>query len=207
MLTVAYLTLPNEREDWLLEMLAGFDGSGISPVRFPGIYQDIGLARTQAYEQISTKYVCMIDPDDRADPEVIKECVDFLEKNPDYAACGAYEEMIDEQGSLRSRRARLPFTLSRLMYSTLELHNLVVLRTEIVKRYMYRVLELNFYNFDWALMLTVAGNHPVHKIDKIGYQFRRKSDSHSTGALLKPGQRRPSETVRVLRSAGLFPLE
>lgn len=206
MLTVAYMTLPGEREDWLQEMLMGFDGSGITPIHFPGIYQNLGLARVQAYEQINTKYVCMVDPDDRVYPEVFQECVDFLEANPDHAACGTHEEMINVKGRVFSRRPFYPVSLSRLMYSTLEFHNLVVFRTDVVKQYMHKVLALNFYNFDWALMLCVVGNHKVHKLNKVGYQFRRKPSSHSSGVLIKDGQVKPVDTARVLQENGLLPV-
>ncbi len=50
------------------------------------------------------KYVAIMDSDDIAEPDRLKEQVDFLEKNPTYGVCGSYLVIINDRGKDLGKR-------------------------------------------------------------------------------------------------------
>jgi len=203
-LTIAYMLCPNDRREWLEELLHDLR-AGSYPVReFAGIPGDVGAARVAAYSQIHSEYVLMVDPDDRVDLSVVQSCLQYLEENPTYAICACHERAIHVDGSFRSMYHIGEFDFRRLTQSPLELHNCCVFRTEVLKRYIHVLGDANFYNFDWALRLVIAANHPVKKLLKIGYHFRRKPHSHHQAQNVPATMIHPRDTVETLRQMGLI---
>ncbi len=204
-LTVAYLyTEGLDNPDWHQDFLSDFVGSPWVPVRFQGIVGNLSEARYLAYTQIKTPYVAMLDPDDRVKWTVIRDCLEFLETNPNIGACGACENTITERNVVRPGHAPQPFSMNRFVHSPLELHTCTVLRTSQVIEVLEQLRPIGFYNIDWALRLCIAERYGAHKLPTIGYSFRRKENSHHAGALYTDTQIHRFQTVKKLRELGLL---
>lgn len=186
-------------------MLKGFLGSPITPVKFPGIPGDVGAARKNLLDSIDTDYVFMVDPDDLADPVVILEELKFLQDNPSYSMCGCREKSIYPCGRTMYVSASLPFSMDKFKKSPLELHNGTVMRMSMIREVMPILRDVPFYSFEWALKLALASLHPVEKLDRIGYTFRRKPKSHHHALSVPDHMIHPRDTVSTLISLG-FPL-
>lgn len=205
-LTVAYLFGNMDDENLRQEMLDCFKDSELTPVEYPAIEGNLAQARADVYAEITTPYVVMIDPDDLVRPDVLEACVDYLEAHPDCAACSALEGNITENGQFHSYR-RFPDDIAAgLLRSVRAFHHPVVMRMSVVREYAQALLEHNFYNYDYALKLCLAFNHPVHRLEQMGYLYRERSASHSTGSVIKPGQIPQHKTVRELARIGLIQL-
>jgi hypothetical protein len=202
-LTIAYMLTENDREDWLGEMLSDLSILPYPVVQYPGIVGDFSKARYDLFSSIKSEYVLVVDPDDRVIPEVIVECLEFLDLNPEYAACSGHETCIGVDGKIRSTYPIAEFDFGRLLLTPLEFHGGVIFRTAVVKEFLDTLFAANFYNFDWALKLSIASKYPVKKLKRIGYKFRRKPKSHFTTFFIRDGQVPPKKTVNKLIELGL----
>ncbi len=205
-LTVAYLyTEGLDNYDWQQDFLMDFFRSPWTPVMFPGIEGNLSEARYLAYAQITTPYVVMLDPDDRVKWTALQQCVEFLESNPDIGACGVSENAITPRNQIMPTHYPTPFSMERFLITPLELHTCTVMRTEQVMEVLNDIRTVGFYNVDWALRLCIAHRYGAHKLPVIGYSFRRKENSHHTGAFQTEQTVPWFKTVSKLRELGLLP--
>jgi hypothetical protein len=203
-LSIIYIVSDNEREDWLEEMLVPLRHLPYPLIRYPGVPNDITKARVDAYSDVTTEYVLMMDPDDLVLAESVTACLQFLIDNPEYAACGPKEHCIGVNGEVRSSHPHGDFSLNCLMHTPLEFHGGVVFRTSAVMEFLQVLSSENFYNPDWALRLCIAGKYPVKKLNMVGHWFRRKPNSHHSGCMLQPNQIPSIKTVGRLIELGLL---
>lgn len=201
-LTVAYMTLPTERKDWLEELLAAFRGTEFTPIEFPGQDGRLGDARIAMLRSITTPLVYIMDPDDLVYPHVLRTQLRTMIENPNLSMCGCRERSITADGRQLTSSHSKAFSLDRFKRSPLELHNGTVIRMSAVAEVLDVVEQGNFYNFDWALRLAIASKYPVGKVDEVGYIFRRKANSHHQALNVPEHMTHPQHTVQKLRELG-----
>lgn len=206
-LTIAYLfTEGLDRDDWKQEFLNDIASSRFTPVEFPGILGDLAEARCLAYDQITTPYAMMLDPDDRISPDVLDECFRYAVAHPEVGMVSAHENSIDPLGRRMNTASGVPFDMERFLYSPQELHSFTILKMEHVREFVPVLRSVGFYNFDWALRLCIANKYGAYKLPKIGQHFRRKFNSHHNGAHYKPELIPSNKTVETLVDMGLLPV-
>lgn len=201
--TVVYLKQEHESDIWEREFLDCFKGSGFVPVKHPGILGDVQTARIASLKDVDTKYVIALDYDDIVVPETLVKAIRFLEDNEDYVACTANEGRTGSKGILQEPSTiHDSVDMAIMVTDPTHVHAFTVLRTEVVKEVLPTFEHHNFYHFDWALRLMVAGKGKIGMIPGVGLYYRRHAQGHSAG--YRPDHLVPSgRTYIYLKEHGL----
>lgn len=86
------------------------------------------------------EYIAFLDSDDIAMPERLKQQVDFLDFNPEYAMCGAWGIMIDERGeqikkiNLATQDADIRYSL---LFASTFIQSSVMIRKQVLRENSY----------------------------------------------------------------------
>jgi glycosyltransferase involved in cell wall biosynthesis len=96
--------------------------------------------RNRCLEEARGKYIAVLDSDDIAFPERIKEQVEFLENNPDYGMCGSYFQTIDGNGKFL-KNVRFPSNdkdaRTYLIVHNCFCHSTIMMRSKLAKEFQY----------------------------------------------------------------------
>ncbi len=181
LLSIVYLKQDTESIEWENVFLGCFKDSLIKPIKHKGIKGDIQQARINAIKTVETKYYVMLDYDDLVVPDVIFDCVNFLENNPEYIACTVNEGLTGLHGRLKApAMLRKSINHPNVFRNPREVHTCTVFRTDIVKDLLPLFSVHKFFNFDWALRMLIADKGMIGIVPKVGYYYRLHSIGHST---------------------------
>lgn len=136
-----------------------------------------GRARASGYLKGGAPYVGFLDADDEVFPEGLDRLVEALASKP--RACGVYgrEERIREDGSARIVPAA-PYHPSLLLACAGPLHNAILMRRELVERFLGETAELPLRS-NWLLRGLVARWGQWQAVDAVAYRWH-----------IRPGSRR-----------------
>lgn len=83
---VHILTMPNDNMEWFKKCLESLEQEPVKIYISPGISEDIGNARANAFLRGTNEYVSFVDPDDYVLPGGFSACVDLIKSQNSYAA-------------------------------------------------------------------------------------------------------------------------
>lgn len=150
-----------DEEPWLDQCIESIGNTAIVK-KFPYVEGNIGIARRQAWENIKTPYIAIVDPDDYLEPGIITECVEILEKT-DHLMVYTNEAIVDVNGKiLEVRTPRAPYLA----------HHLSVVRTEAIKDFLPEMEKYPMRN-EAALKAWLLQKGTFFHLDKVGYYWRQ----------------------------------
>lgn len=178
LLTPVYLYTSCDDPVWHEDFLRCFDGSGLTPVQHCGVLGNLQEGRIKAYTSVNSKYVVMLDPDDLVDVDVLKQCVDKLETNPQLGMCGSREQRINADGRPMGYTS-MPQLDTRMIYiNPAAFHGAVVMRVDMLKGVLPLFKETTYHLFDWALKICMANRYPLCRLPVLGYSYRIHQGGH-----------------------------
>jgi glycosyltransferase involved in cell wall biosynthesis len=68
----------------------------------------IVYSRNRGLKEARGKFIAPFDSDDIALPEKFEKQITFLHKNPDFGMIGSWAKLIDQEGSIKNKRWKLP---------------------------------------------------------------------------------------------------
>lgn len=126
------------------------------------------------------KYIVRMDSDDISLPTRILEQVDFMEKNRQVVACGAWAEAIDENGVFMFKMKSPAGLLLKYNFwkPTPLIHPSVIMRKSMLKGFRFSKTATMAEDYD--LWLRLNRRHKLFNLSKflIRYRIHRKSISH-----------------------------
>ncbi len=126
---------------------------------------NLGLAKSLnlGLKKAEGKYIARIDSDDMADIHRLEKQLEFMENNPDYALCGSWSHIIDENSNITGKKKF--FTDYTKIKKNLLLFNFFTHSSLFFRRDL--IAELEGYNEklkkaqDYDLLLKISARHPV----------------------------------------------
>jgi len=128
------------------------------------------------------KYIARIDSDDMADTHRLKKQLYFMEKNPEYALCGSWAHIINEDDKIIGEKkfhTSYEKIKKNLLYFNFFTHSSLFFKKDIA-------LENGGYNDkikkaqDYDLILKISGKYPVANIPEFLCFHRTHSESISS---------------------------
>lgn len=166
---VHILTMPGDNSDWFDQCLQSLETEPVNVYVRPGIKDDIGNARANAFLYGTARYVSFVDPDDYVLPGGFAECLNRLREETSVAACTA-EIRTGVSGEVLEK----PFI-------TRWVHHLIVLERAVVLKH------LDFWrNWKWPSKLSEgkmfvsflsSQNYGISIINEPYYVWRRHHKS------------------------------
>lgn len=187
------------------ELLIIDDGSTDNSVEIVEAYMDnrirlvkneknLGLTPTfnKGVDMIDTKYTARMDADDISNPTRFEKQVAYLEAHPNVAMVDALNVFIDKDGKIMDRVFNGIHTEKELRDSlpndNLISHPTMMIRTDIYKKYKYRLIQ--FEDYDLWLRLANDG-HVIHRINEVLLKYRIHGNSYTDS-----GKKKSSGTLR-----------
>lgn len=121
---VHILTMPGDNPEWFETCLRSLDGEPVQVHVRPGIKDDIGNARADAFLFGDAEYVSFVDPDDYVLPGGFAACLERLSRDGSVAACTA-EIRTGISGEVLEKPFITPW-----------IHHLIVLERSVVVRHL-----------------------------------------------------------------------
>lgn len=120
------------------------------------------------------KYIARIDADDVCMRNRLKIQVSFLEKNINYALCGSWAYIINSDSKITGRIKRIDdngLLKASLLFTCPFLHPSILIRTEIIKHYLYDKTALHCE--DYELWLRIGNSsYQMANIPKYLIKYR-----------------------------------
>jgi glycosyltransferase involved in cell wall biosynthesis len=214
------------------EFLILDDGSTDNSVEIISLFRDdrirlernernIGLTATlnRGLDLARGKFVARMDCDDVSRPDRLERQVRFLESNPQVGVVGSWAEVVDENGSIPTRRligkvTRLgnsPHSLAttdpairfNLLFTNILVHSSVMLRNDLLDRHNFRYSEAFKFAEDYEFWVRCSRAFQLALIPEVLVSYRTRSSSVSN--LNRQMQREAADRVRLdyLRSLGI----
>ncbi|MEM0993255.1 MAG: glycosyltransferase [Bacteroidota bacterium] len=136
----------------------------------------------EGIRQAKGKYIARMDADDISMPHRLERQIQFLQTHSMVALVGSNAYLIDEQNRQQRQATQLPLSSEsiqvRLLFKTAFLHPSVMIRTEIVRSFLYDV-DFQFIE-DYELWLRMK-EHLLANIEEplLYYRFHA-SNTHAT---------------------------
>jgi glycosyltransferase involved in cell wall biosynthesis len=121
--------------------------------------KNCGLIPTlnSAISQSKGRFIARMDADDIALKHRLKYQVHFLENNPDYILCGGAAYLMDKDGQTIGNMCRTSTNESiraNLLFTNPFIHPTIMIRTEIIKKYLYREDALHCEDLELWIRLS-----------------------------------------------------
>lgn len=136
------------------------------------------------------KYIARMDADDISLADRIKKQVEFLEKNPNISALGAFVNFIDENGKktgdwdIDRNNTSTEQIKNYLAKSNCLAHPTMMIKADVLRKYKYNVKQVGAD--DWDLwMRLIADRHIIAKLPEVLLKYRIHSNSIMAGEKLK----------------------
>jgi len=131
-------------------------------IRYIKNEKNIGVIATRniSVELATGKYCALLDADDVALPRRLEKQLQFLETHQDYVLCGSWALTIDGNGK---KTGRIRFIDNRnllkisFLFSNALINPSIMIRSEILKSFMYHPEILISEDFDFFLRIVNAG--------------------------------------------------
>ncbi|TAE00957.1 MAG: glycosyltransferase [Bacteroidetes bacterium] len=135
--------------------------------------QGLALAKHRALQEANRKYFAILDCDDWAYPNRLKEQVNFLEQHPKVAAVGSWVEVIDGENNVKNTW-NLPTKSEeikvKMLFRNCFAHPSMMIRREIFNEFSYR----NEYPpaEDYDLWSRILQKYEMANLPKILIKYR-----------------------------------
>lgn len=138
-----------------------------------GILGRIGLARHNAFQKGTSKFVSYVDSDDLVIPGIFEKMLAVYEES----AAGVYcnEDIIDYEGSFlcRGRNHSQEWNYKKLKLDIFHMHHMVMYRRDLVTKYS-KIMKPFHTRSEQALNLVLGSKaHFIH-LEETGYLWRQK---------------------------------
>jgi len=124
MIDVHILTMPDDNQEWFAKCLDSLKDEPVCIHQAPGILDDIGNARANAFLLGDQSYVSFVDPDDYVLPGGFEQCYRQLEVHPDADAVYTFEYTAGIAGKYSVHQQPHAWA-----------HHLVVFRRSVIEEY------------------------------------------------------------------------
>jgi glycosyltransferase involved in cell wall biosynthesis len=147
--------------------------------------KNIGLTKTlnEGLKIAGGTFIARQDNDDIADKQRLEKQLDFMHKNSDYALCGTWAHIIDDQNKIIGKHDRL------ITYAQIK-KNIILINPFIHSSWFFRksaILSLGGYteemikSQDYDLAMKIAARYPVANIPEYLCFYRVSNNSISFG--------------------------
>jgi hypothetical protein len=169
----------HSRDDWFAECKASIPAECnhiITKVDRPA---KLGAEYAKAFSLASAPFVTWVDDDDMMEHAALGPCLQVLE-DPTVAAVWTNYVKIDSEGCLLSRHTHegVIFSVDNMLVDYVHVHQLVVARTELVKRTLPFVSRAVGRGSLTAMVCMLAEFGQILPVPVFGYRWRQHNDNH-----------------------------
>lgn len=155
------------------EAIKSLDNEPVNIFIEEGILGKIGLARHNAFQKGTSKFVSYVDSDDLVIPGIFDKMLGVYEEN----AAGVYcnEDIINHDGSFlcRGRNHSQEWNYKKLKLDIFHMHHMVMYRRDLVMKYS-GVMKTFQTRCEQALNLVLGSKAPFIHLEETGYLWRQK---------------------------------
>ena len=174
------LIIDDNSSDKTPEILSGFNDDRI---KIYNTGKNIGIPKSLniGLKLARGKYIARTDSDDLSYPNRLKEQIDFLEKNDQFALMATRTKVIDKDGNLIGFWKQE--TMPELIFYTLSYTNCLTSSSVIFNK--KKILELGGYDEsrncleDYELWYRVSRKFKIYTLPKYLVKYRKRDLSHS----------------------------
>lgn len=177
-LNIVLLTGFTKKTEWLDEFHKSLAPLESKIIKSPGVLNDLDAARRGALDKVHASFCMNVDDDDMFEPEVIASLVEFLERNPSYAAASSKDQLVlggavYKKGSgINDGRDDRKVVYTKILKNPLYTHNATVFRTSMLREVYAALLPDTFVNIDWVSKMVLAYRYPVYRSRLVGGYYR-----------------------------------
>ena len=154
-------------------------------VRYVPCMHDFIATINQGLELADSKYIALIDHDDIMMPNRLKTQFDFMEANPDIAACGGYMHSFGiKPGMMKVPLTHPEIIKTMLLYSPI-LNPTGFIRRQVLTDNNIRYQRGYYYSADYKLWSDIAKIGQLATIPKVLTLYRKHSEQTSVKYLDK----------------------
>lgn len=192
MIDVIVLQGKNDNKIWAEQCLESISKHPVNILLCDAIEGDTRLARKLSFEKAKSEFVSYVDIDDFVvtNIPIFDICLKNLEDN--YNLCGvstrSYIITEDNKNLRRIMTTDIKWTFEKHLNSTILVHQLIVMRTEIVnkvcKDYHNLISPLKYADHQRELLMSQYGDWKL--IPEVGYIWRKRNNAEHSMILPEP---------------------
>lgn len=169
-----------------------------------------GLITTlnKAITLCSGKYIARMDADDISLPSRFESQLSFLERNTEYAMCGTFARIIDQEDKITGKIVHVTdndYLKVNMLFSVPFVHPSIMIRKDILETELFDKEYLHAEDFD--LWTRIARKHKVANIPDFLLKYRWHNSNVSVTNSKKQEEVKNQIIIRELNLLGLSPDE